>query len=81
MHHENSEKKKGAIEIMTNARLRIKLIYTGVEIRRCYHVNKIQSYHNESKNVCKTQMRCLLIKDIFSPLCDYAGNVDLNKSY
>ena len=21
------------------------------------------------------------IKDIFSPVCDYAGNVDLNKSY
>ena len=25
--------------------------------------------------------RCLLIKDIFSPVYDYAGNVDLNKSY
>ena len=25
--------------------------------------------------------RCLLIKDIVSPVGDYAGNVDLNKSY
>ena len=25
--------------------------------------------------------RCLLIKDIFAPVCDYAGNVDLNKCY
>ena len=25
--------------------------------------------------------RCLLIEDIASPVCDYAGNVDLNKSY
>ena len=24
---------------------------------------------------------CLLIKDIFSPVCGYAGYVDLNKSY
>ena len=24
---------------------------------------------------------CLLIVDIFSPACDYAGNVGLNKSY
>ena len=23
----------------------------------------------------------LLIKDIFVPVCDYAGNVDLNKCY
>ena len=27
------------------------------------------------------QGRCLLIKDIFSPVCDYAGNVDLSKFY
>ena len=27
------------------------------------------------------QGRCLLIKDIFSSVCDYAGNVDLDKSY
>ena len=59
MHHENREKKGGAIETMTNARLRIKLVYTGVEIMRRYHVKKIQSYHNESKKVCKTQMRCV----------------------
>ena len=25
--------------------------------------------------------RCLLIKDIFSPVCSYAGNVDLNTAY
>ena len=25
--------------------------------------------------------RCLLIKDIFALVCDYAGNVDLNKCY
>ena len=28
-----------------------------------------------------TEGRCLLMKDIFSPVCDYAGNVDVNKSY
>ena len=27
------------------------------------------------------QGRCLLIKDIFFPVCDYARNVDLHKSY
>ena len=27
-----------------------------------------------------TKGRCLLIKDIFSPACDYAGNVDLLRS-
>ena len=28
-----------------------------------------------------SSVRCLLINDIFAPMCDYAGNVDLNKCY
>ena len=30
---------------------------------------------------CPNVPICLLIKDVFSPVYDYAGNVDLNKTY
>ena len=34
-----------------------------------------------SKGKEQPKGRCLLILDIFSAVCDYAGNVNLNKSY
>ena len=40
-----------------------------------------ESFRMIETNGCITEGGCLLIKDIFSPVCDDAGNVDLNKSY
>ena len=42
--------------------------------------SKMKTLFNEL-NTHVNEGRCLLIKDIFSPACDYAGIVGLNKSY
>ena len=48
-------------------------------------VNVIQreKFQSQEKHCEKEPIkgRCLLIKDIFALVCNYAGNVDLNKCY
>ena len=51
------------------------------QINQHLHAPLLASHITAIERIQIGSARCLLIKDIFFPVCDYPGNVDLNKSY